>query len=172
MDQDAQSSRKSIIACIAAVMSMSTTLGLSWPLLAIVLENRGVDPWLNGLSASSQMAAILVIMPVAPRLIARLGLSRAVGCGIVGMAASLALIPLFDDVWLWFPIRFAIGLFGELIFIAGDIWINRLATEQTRGRLIGVYSVFVHSGFAVGPLAIMWLNTPPPENPAVIPGQS
>jgi MFS family permease len=75
------------------------------------------------------------------------------------MAASLALIPLFDDVWLWFPIRFAIGLFGELIFIAGDIWINRLATEQTRGRLIGVYSVFVHSGFAVGPLAIMWLGS-------------
>jgi MFS family permease len=154
-----QKRTRSIIACVIAMMSMSITLGLSWPLLAIVLESRGVAPWLNGLSASAQMIAVLVVMPVAPALIHRLGVVRAIGVGIVGMAACLALLPIFPSVWAWFPIRFGLGLFEELVFIAGDIWINQLAQEETRGRLIGLYGMCLHGGFALGPLSIMLLGS-------------
>jgi MFS family permease len=159
MPESDRSRRWSIIACIAAMMSMSVTLGLSWPLLAIILENRGVEPWLNGLSASVQMSAVLAVMPAAPRLISRFGVVRAVGAGIVGMAGCLSLLPVFESVWAWFPIRFGLGLCTELVFIAGDIWINRLAEDETRGRLIGVYGMFLHGGFALGPLAIMLLGS-------------
>ncbi len=65
--------RRSIVACIASIMIMSITLGLSWPLLAIVLERQGVSEWLIGLSASGQMVAVLAVVPVAPSLIGRLG---------------------------------------------------------------------------------------------------
>ena len=140
-------------------MTVSVTLGLSWPLLAIVLERQGVAPWLNGLSASAQMAAVLAVMPVAPALIGRLGLARVIVIGVIGMAVCLALLPLFPNVWAWFPIRFALGSCEELVFIAGDIWINQLAEERTRGRLIGAYGMFLHGGFAVGPLAIVALGS-------------
>jgi MFS family permease len=151
--------RRGIVACIAATMSMSITLGLCWPLLAIVLERQGVPPWLNGLSASAQMTAVLVVMPLAPRLIGALGVVRMIAIGITGMAVCLALLPVFPNVWAWFPIRLALGLGTELVFIAGDIWINQLAEERTRGRLIGVYGMFLHGGFAVGPLAIIALGS-------------
>ncbi len=154
-----QRRRRSLVACIASTMTVSVTLGLSWPLLALVLERQGVAPWLNGLSASAQMAAVLAVMPVAPALIGRLGLLRVLVTGIGGMAVCLALLPVFPNVWAWFPIRFALGLCEELVFIAGDIWINQLAEERTRGRLIGVYGMFLHGGFAVGPLAIIVLGS-------------
>jgi MFS family permease len=151
--------RRGVVACIAATMSMSVTLGLCWPFLAIVLERQGVPPWLNGLSASAQMLAVLVVMPVAPKLIGALGVVRVIAIGIIGMAVGLALLPVFPNVWAWFPIRLALGLGTELVFIAGDIWINQLADERTRGRLIGVYGMFLHGGFAVGPLAIIALGS-------------
>jgi MFS family permease len=132
-----QTRRRSIVACIAATATVTITLGLCWPLLAIVLERQGVSPWLNGLSASAQMVAVLA----------------------VGMAACMCLLPVFPNVWAWFPIRFALGLGTELVFIAGDIWINQLAEERTRGRLIGVYGMFLHGGFALGPLAIIALGS-------------
>jgi MFS family permease len=75
------------------------------------------------------------------------------------MAVCLALLPLFPSVWAWFPIRFGLGLCEELVFITGDIWINQLAEERTRGRLIGIYGAFLHGGFAVGPLTIIALGT-------------
>jgi MFS family permease len=150
-----QTRRRGIAACIAAIATVSITLGLSWPLLAIVLERQGVPAWLNGLSASAQMIAVLALMPVAPALIGSLGVVRVIAIGITGMAACLALLPVFPNVWAWFPIRFGLGFSEELVFIAGDIWINQLAEERTRGRLIGVYGMFLHAGFAVGPLAII-----------------
>ncbi len=150
---------RSIVACITATMTLSVTLGLCWPLLAIVLERQGVPLWLNGLSASAQMAAVLVVMPIAPALIGRLGVVRVIAVGIIAMACGLALLPVFPNVWAWFPIRFVLGLGTELVFIGGDIWINQLAEERTRGRLIGVYGMFLHGGFAVGPLAIIALGS-------------
>lgn len=133
---------------------MTITLGLTWPLLAIVLERQGVPGWLNGLSASSQMLAILAIAPLGPRLIGRFGTVRVMVMGIIGMIVGLALLPAFPNVWAWFPIRFLIGLSAELVFVGGDIWINQIARDETRGRLIGIYGTFLHAGFAVGPATI------------------
>lgn len=143
-----------LVACIAATSTMTITLGLTWPLLAIVLERQGVPGWLNGLSASSQMLAILAIAPLGPRLIGRFGTMKVMVLGILGMAIGLVLLPVFPTVWAWFPIRFLIGLSAELIFVGGDIWINQIARDETRGRLIGVYGTFLHAGFAVGPATI------------------
>lgn len=154
-----QTRRRSIVACIAATATVTITLGLCWPLLAIVLERQGVSPWLNGLSASAQMVAVLAVMPVAPALIGALGVVRVIAIGIIGMATCMCLLPVFPNVWAWFPIRFALGLGTELVFISGDIWINQLAEERTRGRLIGVYGMFLHGGFALGPLAIIALGS-------------
>ena len=133
---------------------MTVTLGLTWPLLAIMLERQGVPVWLNGLSASTQMLAILAVAPLGPRLIGWLGTVRVMALGIVGMAAALLLLPVFPNVWAWFPIRFLLGLAAELVFTGGDIWINQLARDSTRGRLIGVYGTFLHAGFGVGPATI------------------
>lgn len=145
---------RGIVACITATSAMTITLGLSWPLLAIVLERQGVPAWLNGLSASSQMVAILALAPLAPRLIGRFGTVPVMAMGIIGMVVALLLLPAFPNVWAWFPIRFMLGLCAELVFTGGDIWINQVAYDKSRGRLIGIYGTFLHAGFAVGPTTI------------------
>lgn len=151
--------RRGIIACIAATTTITITLGLSWPLLAIVLERQGVPTWLNGLSASAQMTAILAVAPLGPRLIGWLGVTRVMRIGVAGMLISLALLPIFPNVWAWFPIRFFLGLATELTFVGGDIWINQLAREKSRGRLLGVHGMFLHAGFALGPATIALVGT-------------
>ena len=156
---DERTRRWSIFACIVSTMTVSITLGLSWPLLAIVLDRQGVPPWLNGLSASAQTIAVIAVVPIAPKLISTFGVVRMVAIGIPCMAVCLALLPLFPNVWAWFPIRFALGFSEELVFIATDIWINQLAQEHTRGRLIGTYGTFLLAGFAVGPMTIMALGS-------------
>ena len=159
MSLDPRTRTRSIFACMASTMTMSITLGLCWPLLALVLERQGVSPWLNGLSASAQMIAVLPVMRIAPTLIGRLGTARAMATGTAFMALGLMLLPVFENVWAWFPIRFAIGLGAELVFIAGDIWINQLAEDRTRGRLIGLYGIFISGGFALGPIALLALGS-------------
>ena len=158
-DESESTRRRGIFACIAATTTVAVTLGLSWPLLAIFLERQGVPTWLNGLSASVQMMAVMVIAPLAPRLIGRIGTIPVMAVGVAGMGICLLLLPVFPNVWAWFPIRFCLGLATDLAFTAGDIWINQMARDRTRGRLIGVQGMFLHAGFAVGPLAIAVLGS-------------
>ncbi len=151
--------KRGLIACIAATVTVTVTLGLTLPFLGIWLERQGVPVWLNGLSAAVQMMAILFLVPFAPALIKRYGVVRMVALGIIGMVISLALIPVFPNVWIWFPLRFALGFCTEMVFTAGDVWLNQLAEEKKRGMTLAVAGVFQHGGFAVGPLLIGLIGT-------------
>ncbi len=105
------------------------------------------------------MMAVLFLVPFALRLMKRFGLLPVVATGIVGMALSLALIPLFPNAWLLFPIRFLLGFCGELVFTAGDVWLNQLAEEKNCGKTLAIAGVFQHAGFAIGSLVIGLVGT-------------
>lgn len=150
---------RGIVACIASTIAVTVTMGLTLPYLALVLEHRGVDPWLNGLSAATQMIGVMFLAFLGPRLMARFGTKRVIAGGLAGVAVSLVLLPIFPSVWIWFPIRFLLGLSAELVWTAGDVWINQLAPEEKRGRIIGITGFFQHGGFAVGPLLLGVLGT-------------
>ncbi len=145
--------------CVMSTVSVTVTMGITLPFLALVLDSWGVDPWINGLSAASQMIAVLFLAFFGPRLMARFGTKKVIGFGLAGVALSLALLPIFPNVWLWFPIRFLLGFSSELIWTAGDVWINQLAPEKKRGRIIGLAGFFQHGGFALGPILLVFLGT-------------
>jgi MFS family permease len=145
--------------CVMSTVSVTVTMGITLPYLALVLDGWGVDPWINGLSAASQMVAVLFLALLGPRLMARLGTKKVIGFGLAGVALSLVLLPIFPNVWIWFPIRFLLGLSSELVWTAGDVWINQLAPEKKRGRIIGLTGFFQHGGFAVGPILLAFMGT-------------
>src|SRR5262249_52348740 len=103
--------------CISIVGMMT---GLVWPLLALRLDAQGVDSWLIGFNSSIHALAIVAGSLIAPRLVGRLGLINTIyGC-IATAIAALLLLPLFPNVYAWFPIRFALGAATSTIFVAGE----------------------------------------------------
>ena len=66
----------------------------------------------------------------------------------------LLLLPAFPNVYAWFPIRFVLGAGVEIMLVAADIWINQVAEERSRGRVIGLYGFVLSAGFAIGPMII------------------
>ena len=146
--------RRSITVVIITVMIVAVTLGLTWPLLSLILEARGVSPSMIGLSSASQTLAVLFIMPLAPWLLARFGTVRLIRVAIATIVVSLMLLPAVPNVYAWFPIRFLLGMAIEVMLIACDVWVNQVAEEKTRGRIIGIYGFVLAGGFAVGPMII------------------
>jgi MFS family permease len=134
-------------------------MGLTWPLLALVLDAQGVDSRLIGLSSSTQTLAILLMSPFAPMLVARLGMVPALHACLGGAAACLLLLRTFPDVYAWFPIRFGLGTCIAVVFIAGETWVNQLAPEESRGRVIGVFGFLWALSAACGPLIIRATGT-------------
>jgi len=137
--------------CISIVGLMT---GLVWPLLALRLDAQGVDSRLIGFSSAVHALAIVAGSLIAPRLIGRVGLLNTI-YGCIGTAiAALLLLPLFPDVYAWFPIRFALGAATSTIFVAGETWIIQVAPPERRGRIVGIFGFVWSACFAAGPLII------------------
>ena len=146
--------RLSLAAVIASFAAMGLMWGLMLPLLALILERDGVDTVLNGLNAAMASLAILVAGPFAPRIIHAVGLLPSLHIGIAVVAGAILLMAAFPGLGPWFLLRFVFGLGVVLYWVGSETWINTVAREESRGRIMGVYMTALMVGLAGGPLII------------------
>jgi MFS family permease len=147
--------KRSLIGVIGAMAVVNLVYGITFPLLALVLDGQGVSKTLIGLSTMSQAAAILVIARFAPRLLRRFAPARLMQSLTAALAVLFILAGLVPNVWFWFPVRLLIGAMNAMLWISSEALINELAAERWRGRVIGVYSSAGAAGFALGPLLLI-----------------
>ena len=151
--------RRSLAAAIACAAVAGVASGMTWPVLAIILDRQGHHGTLIAMSSASQSVAVFVILPLAPRLLARWGFVRTTAVGIAGAVAMLLALPLFANIYAWVPVRFLLGASTVVFYTACEIWVNRLATEESRGRTIGIFGFLWSGGFAAGPLIAAWTGS-------------
>jgi MFS family permease len=142
--------RRSFAAATGCTAIAGMAMGITWPLLALILDRQGVSESLIGLSSASQSLAVFVAAPLVPRLLRRLGLAGCVlgSIGLVG--AMMLLLPATSNVHAWFPIRFLLGAGATTLFIATQTWVNAIAADESRGRTIGIFGLLWSAGFAAG----------------------
>jgi MFS family permease len=140
-----------LMAVIAASVGAGLTLGMLMPLASLTLEGWQLPATLIGLNSSMQALAMLVCGPFLAGWVRRLGPVRALMLGTaVGVAAILAL-PVFPALAPWFLLRFLIGAGMALPWLVAETWVNAIAREASRARVIAVYSIALFAGLALGP---------------------
>ena len=147
--------QRSLAGVIAAMAVVNLVYGITFPLLALVLDSQGVSKTLIGLSTIMQAVSVLVIAPFAPALMSRYSPARLMQAMSVVLALLFIVTGLYQNVWIWFPLRFLIGAATAMLWIASESLINKLAVESWRGRIIGIYSSVGAAGFALGPLLLI-----------------
>lgn len=142
---------RSLAAVIIAMAMVTMNYGLSFPLLALVLERQGISSSLIGISTAVQAVSGLVFAFFSGNLIGRFGPGPIMASSLAANAAIYLLLGLFPDYVLWLPLRFLLGGFGALLWVASEAWINALTDNANRGRIIGIYSTASAVGSALGP---------------------
>lgn len=144
----------SLAAAISAVAVFGLGVGQFAPMLSLLLDTRGIGPTLNGLNAAASSVGIVLGPLLAPRGVRVLGVRRfLLLCFALDILGVLAL-KLFDTLGAWFVLRFALGVIGSNIFTASEAWINQLAGDSGRGRVLGLYAALLSAGFGLGPLLL------------------
>ena len=143
-----------LIAVISSIGVYGLTSGLSYPLISLNLEARGVNPGLIGLNAAMLALAMLTLSPLVPGLIARLGFRPLVLGALLIEASCFAVLPLSDSLAFWMAMRALMGASATVLFIVAETWLNELADDSSRGRVIGIYVTALSLSFALGPLLI------------------
>lgn len=146
--------RRSLGAVIASAFAASLTFSVCMPLLALILERRGTPDIIIGLNTAASPAGLLIFTVLMPRIVARLGTMRALYLGFILMIFSIVLFPVLDNVWLWFPLRFLMGIGIAIHWVVSETWINTLVDNRIRGRVMGIYVTALSAGSLVGILTL------------------
>ncbi|HWK68261.1 MAG TPA: MFS transporter [Rhizobiaceae bacterium] len=150
-------------AAMAGIMATVTVFalaqGLTYPLLSFILERQGTTPGLIGLSAAMTPLGFIISAPCVPRLARRVGAARlAILCSILA-ALTLVAIAWSGEVWTWMPLRLLLGFFANPLYVISETWLISITPASRRGRVMGLYSSIVSSGFAIGPLSLGLVGT-------------
>lgn len=143
-----------IAAAIGAISAVGTSLSLGLPLLAILLESRGVSSSLIGLNTAMAGVAAIVVTPFVPRLAHRFGAAPFLAVVLVVATLTFPLFYVFDNYLVWFLLRLVFHGSINVAFILSEFWINALAPEHRRGFIMGIYATVLSLGFAVGPVIL------------------
>lgn len=149
------------LAVIAAVSVFTVTLGIIYPYLTILLSGRGFTPSFIGVNAAMIPIGLVIGSILAPRIALRTGpfvLSLgAIGASCATLGALYLWYGLASDAALPFllmPLCVLLGMFINGLFVVGEAWINRLAPDAYRGRILSAYTTALIAGYGVGPILL------------------
>jgi len=148
----------SVIALITCISVFGLALGLTYPLLAIIMVEAGFSDLMIGLNGATTGVGVVLSTFILPGLLARFGPFATVVLGLAGAAASLLAMPFTDPAVTWLALRVLLGISLNIIFVVSEAWLNAVTAEPIRGRVIGVYTTVQAAGFACGPLLLVALG--------------
>ncbi|MGF0536872.1 MFS transporter [Agrobacterium sp. ES01] len=148
-----------IAVVVLGVTAFSVGQGLTYPLIALVMEGRGVSSTMAGLNASVFAAGIATSTLMVSRMTRHLRGDRLIVAGLLGCSVALIAFSLSDNLGVWFVARFVLGYGTSIIFTISEAWLNTACPDRLRGRVSGIYGASMCAGFAAGPLAIPLVGT-------------
>ena len=156
--QPSSSYSRLLFPVIASAGAVGLSIGLIFPLTSIVLEQRGISIIAIGLNATVYSLAVLLTGPYLPTIIHRIGLLKSMFAGALLSGAFVIGLSLDESLWFWFLLRFCMGFSGGMHWVGSETWINEMAPEQHRGRIVGAYATIWSMGIAAGPLILKFIG--------------
>lgn len=151
--------RAGITVATACVAAAALALGLTIPLLGILLEAEGWSRFHIGLNSAMSPLAIAAAAPFMPALVARFGAKRVILTAALADAVLIILIKITNDYFLWLPLRVMMGVSVAALFVTSESWINEVTEDHNRGKVMATYNFMLSLGFASGPLVIAMVGT-------------
>jgi MFS family permease len=148
--------RTMLILALATVGICDVAFGLTLQLQPLLMEAQGIPAWLIGLNATMGALGILAIGPFLPAIVQHLGSRSVAAAAMLAIVLSLLLMPVGPPLYWWFPLRFVMGMAIGSLFAVSETWILSIATEENRGRLMGIYTATLSVTFAAGPMMLPW----------------
>ena len=132
-----ENKKKALFAIFACVAMYGLTLGLSRPLLALILEARGIDRGIIGLNAAMPAIGVFLSTPFIPMLVEKLGMQRFLALALAVDLVVLLQFPRFDHLYAWFALGIFLGAMTNCMLVTSETWINEIVDDANAGPVDG-----------------------------------
>ena len=147
-----------LLRVILAISLAGVVAGINLPLSTLTLKHWGISSSIIGLAASMMGLSAAVTTPFLPRMVNLFGQIPVLRVSLVALPLAILALPIFQNLYAWFLLRFIIGLAATVIWVLSEIWINSFAEDRTRGRIIAIYTSLLSLGFIIGVLIMSFTS--------------
>lgn len=139
-----------------SIAVIGIVIGLSIPMVALRLHNRGISEVYIGIISAAPALGMFLIAPVVQKIVFWYGKRRAMLVAVI--ISAISLLPLLSilPLWLLFPLRLVTGLASGVLICLGETWINELSSENKRGRILAIYTTVFTVSQLLGPSFIAY----------------
>jgi DHA1 family multidrug resistance protein-like MFS transporter len=135
-----------------AMFTAMMGIGMVTPILPVYAKAQGASGPEIGLAFSSFAIVQLFVSPLSGRLADRYGRKLFIVAGLASYVVTAGGWYYTDTVFWTIAFRAFSGIGSALIFSLSQAYVGDLAPEGREGRYMGVFGIFIASGFGVGPL--------------------
>jgi len=149
---------RNLVAACAAITVFGFAFGMTYPLLSLILESRGVSSDMIGINSAMMPIGILLFSSVIPVAAKRFGARNVAITAAIVTAMVMLSYKVFDTLAAWFVIRLIQGMTISTLFVLSESWIVGSAGDQNRGKIVAIYASVLSGSFGAGPLLISFIG--------------
>lgn len=142
--------RRSLTAILVCITVCGAGWGMSLLLLPIVMDRAGISGSVIGWNTAIGGLATVLLPPVFPFVLRQVGFIGALTASLALSVGSLLAFYATASLTMWFAARFVLNVGLTGMFTATETWLNLMAEERYRGKVLGLYGTGLAGGFALG----------------------
>ncbi|WP_029032083.1 MFS transporter [Salinarimonas rosea] len=123
-------------------------------LVALQMTLRDFPEWTLGLVTAGFALGGIAGANFAPRVVARVGHVRSFAALSALLASVILLHALVTGPAAWGLLRIATGILYYGVVLVAESWLNGIATDRSRGRLLAAYMIVFFGSAGLGQLAL------------------
>ncbi len=128
--------------------------GLNSSLLGVRSETEGFGLGVTGLIMASYFVGFLAGTSYTEYALKKVGHIRVFAALASGASSVVLVQALYVQPVTWAVLRFLFGACMAGIYVVVESWLNDLATNETRGRILSVYMIVTMTGIGLGQLML------------------
>jgi MFS family permease len=128
--------------------------GLFGTMLGVRSERVGLPTAVSSLISACYYIGFLVGSRLTLAGLGRVGHIRVYSALASTLAAAMIAVGIADNAPAWALLRLATGLCTAGLYVVAESWLNDLATNENRGRLMAVYNVVTIAFFGAGQVLV------------------
>jgi len=150
---------RAIVAAMAAIAAVGVAVGLGSTLVAALMVARNVSPSVIGYNGTIGGVATIIAAACTARIASHFGV--VIPILVMLLVGNLCFLGFyyFQNLWLWFALRFILHFAMTILFILSEFWVNSSAPPKKRGMILAIYAMTLGLGFSVGPMLFSFIGS-------------
>ena len=137
-----------------SVVLFAMAMGINLVTFPTILNKHGVSTKNIGLAFTLDAFGGILMSFFLSKIVARLTMMRVMSLACFTYVAIILIIYFYQNFYLWGTLAFLMGSMWFIYVITRQSWLNMLLRNDQRGIVLGIFSMLICAGIALGPVIV------------------